>query len=858
MNKHLLLTGLLFTQLALFAAPAKRGYMLLKQPDGTFLSLQLRGDEYLHYYETPDGKIVMQDIDGFFKYATLQNGSLQTSNMVAHNPEERSLTESAFIQMLNQNKLQESASQQRSNIAKARRANMEKSAAFPSSGEVHGLVLLVEFSDVAFKTNSPLETFINHTNQENYTTNGATGSVRDYFISQSSGIFTPKFDVYGPITLPKTMSYYGKNVGGNDQHPAEMTRDACQLASSQFGVDFSKYDLDEDGIVDLVYVVYAGYGEAQGGEANTIWPHAWDIAGEGLSLRLNGKSIRKYACSSELSGNTGQNLDGIGTFCHEFSHCLGLPDLYNTSGQSQSFGMGEWDIMDAGSYNNASKTPSGYSAYEKSSVGWLTLQELTQPQDIELTNLHESNEAYVIYSDRNRNEYFIFENRQLSGWDTYLPADGLLITHIDYLKSAWDYNTVNNSPSHPRVSLVPADNELLLYNGYNYTQYRNSLYGDPYPGTKGNTSFTDTSIPAAKLYTGGMLGKPVIDIAYANGIITFSFLKEIIDIPLIQSASNIHANGFTANWQAISQADGYSLRISEVKGAELLLSEDFAKMTKGSINSPDASDISNLLDKYMTLPGWTGSKIYQAGGVCKLGSNSVPAGSLTSPQLELGEANGVITLYYTLQGKNNISKGAIFSLNADVAGTVNIEKITKDISSVSTRECVVFRNIPQYGYLKIQLSGVNFLDDLKIYTGNLSAQEPSAKTRAVELPLLIEGLTSTSYSIDGLNPETTYAYQVMAHKGESASKWSNLIYVKTDIANNLSNIENNTRVYTLGNRIVVEAAANIPVNVSQINGIVVFSGTTTDNNTSLTIDDCQKGVYIVQTGNKTVKVLITE
>ncbi|MEG1586363.1 MAG: M6 family metalloprotease domain-containing protein, partial [Bacteroidales bacterium] len=325
MKKKLLLGALLLLSITSFGIPAKRGLRTVTQPDGTVLTVQKIGDEHAHYYVTSDNILLQKDEDGFFKYAIAKNGQLTSGDVIAKDPAARTNAEMQYVRQIDQSSLFKTAQSNRQKNM-ARRNSFSRSAAFPSKGEVNGLVLLVEFNDVRFKTANPQAAFTNHLNQENYTLNNATGSVRDYFIDQSSGSFRPKFDTYGPITLKKNMALYGGNDNyGDDADPAGMVVDACQLAASQFGVDFSKYDLDNNGIVDLVYVIYAGYGEAQSGIEDNIWPHAWDILGGGYKLNLNGKDIRSYACSSELSGFTGTTLDGIGTLCHEFSHCLGLP-----------------------------------------------------------------------------------------------------------------------------------------------------------------------------------------------------------------------------------------------------------------------------------------------------------------------------------------------------------------------------------------------------------------------------------------------------------------------------------------------------------------------------------------------------
>ena len=530
MKKILILTSLLFIHLTIFSIPAKKGFRKFIQPNGEQISVQLKGDEFYHYYETSDGIILKRDSAGYLRYAVMQDNELIAGKYIAKEPTERNSEEQEYIQSINISQTNQTVVSRRNQIV-ARRASIRKSNDFPCTGEVHGLVLLVAFKDQAFSlSDSDAKAHYNEMmNSNNYTYNGATGSAKKYFMDQSLNRFTPTFDVIGPITLNNNYAYYGQNDTKNDSdedlRPGQMIYDACVLAKQSFGVDFSKYDYNNDGNVDLVYVVYAGYGEAQSHIANTIWPHSWDIVSQGLRLTIDNKLIYNYACSNELIGKSGTTIDGIGTFCHEFSHCLGLPDFYVTKGEANNFGMGEWDLMDYGCYANDSKTPVGYNAFERKSVGWLDLTELNASQSVSLNPLNTSNEAYAIFSDVNRNEYFIFENRQLSGWDSHLPYHGLLITHVDFSQSAWSNNTVNNEEGHQRFSIVPADNELLIYDGNNAFLYAKSLSGDPYPGKSGNNQFTDSSTPAATLFTGGLLSKPVTEIKETNGVITFEFMK---------------------------------------------------------------------------------------------------------------------------------------------------------------------------------------------------------------------------------------------------------------------------------------------------------------------------------------------
>lgn len=857
MNKKLLLLSGVLTCTTLFGVPAKQGFRQQTQPDNTLISLQLTGDEFLHYYITTDNHIVLEDTDGYYKYAASQNGKLVISNMIAHNPNERTEAEKEFLKQIDKSGLIQTASTVRMNSVQRRNADVSKASTFPTTGSMPGIILLVQFQDKKFSVSSPNETYTNQANQENYSSNGATGSIRDYFIAQSSGLFTPQFDVVGPITMSKEMSYYGGNdSNGNDLRPGQMVKEACEIAVSKHNIDFSKYDADKDGYVDFVYVIYAGYAEAQGGSANTIWPHKWDLSSQSISLTLNGKKINTYACSSELRGASGVNMDGIGTFCHEFSHCLGLPDFYPTN-SAKNFGMGEWDIMDQGNYNNNSKTPAGYSAYEKSCVNWLQLTELKDPQQISLDELHSNNQAYVVYSDVNKNEFFVLENRQKTNkWDAYLPGSGLLITHVDYLESAWKNNVVNNTVGHQRVSLVPADNELMLYSNSNYAAYVNSLYGDPYPGTTGNTSFTDTSVPAASLYTGGKLGKPITRITHTDGIVTFNFMTDGVGIPTPLAATNISATGFTANWNQIEGATSYSLQIAEVKNGEMVFGEDFNNLKAGTMTQPDSKEISSTLDSYTTTKGWSGSKVYQAGGCCKLGSNSTPSGKLITPAIDLSKAGNTVTIYYTAKGKAGIANGIQFSLTTDAGGTAVIASKSMDLSTQMLRKCVVFDNVSTASYLKVLSGEVTFIDDLKIYTGDVSDEEPqSVNTRTVSLPTVIENITTSSYEITGLSPESTYSYKVMAYKDSFASDWSSSVKVTTLVTTGIQNNLFDSSVRIVNNQIIIDATAGIPVSIFQTNGINVFTGYTTNEPLSVS---CEKGIYIIRVADKSTKIAITQ
>ncbi|MDR2824682.1 MAG: M6 family metalloprotease domain-containing protein, partial [Prevotellaceae bacterium] len=388
------------------------------------------------------------------------------------------------------------------------------------AGTIKALVILVNFSDKQFVVPNAQQVFSNLLNQHNYiATNGAVGSVRDYFIDNSFGTFQPQFDVYGPYNLPDTMGYYGRNMQGStgyDQNPDIMVQQACALAYAN-GVNFSQYDSNGDGVVDQVFVYYAGNNEAEGGPANTIWPHRHQVyyyVGSGANRML----ISDYACSSELrsTGTTSNFMCGIGTFTHEFGHILGLPDFYATN-NAMHHTLNYWDIMDIGCYLNNGFTPAAYSSYERFFLGWLTPRVLDAPENAQLNPLNTSNEALMVTATNTSNLngtnpnprlFYMLENRQKTGWDSFLPGHGLLLTKINYNAGKWANNSVNNTSSSMGVDIIEADG---LAN-----DNPNTLSGDPFPGT--------TNVRAYNIVFDDVTTRSLSEINETNNIITFKFM----------------------------------------------------------------------------------------------------------------------------------------------------------------------------------------------------------------------------------------------------------------------------------------------------------------------------------------------
>ena len=327
---------LVFT-VAANAVPAQRVWKSYVQSDGLPLKLMMQGDENLHYYKTTDGLVAMRNDLGQFVYAQVLNQQLCETDMLVHEMELRSPEEQAFV-----NTLGDVATECRRLSASAN--TFPKKIGEPTGvfeGEKRGLVVMVAFNDLDFTiTKDQLEEMLNQTGYTN--SYGAIGSVHDYFLSQSYNRFSLVFDVVGPIKLPKNSSYYGYNSQGHDSYNrvAEFVKESIRLANDE--ADLTKYDWDGNGYVDQVFLYYAGYGEATGGDASTIWPHESQVY---PALSYDGVKVQTYACSNELNGSEGDTMMGIGTFCHEFTHCLGIPDFYDTSEDTDNYGMGIFDPM---------------------------------------------------------------------------------------------------------------------------------------------------------------------------------------------------------------------------------------------------------------------------------------------------------------------------------------------------------------------------------------------------------------------------------------------------------------------------------------------------------------------------------
>lgn len=572
------------------AVPAKRGLRTVVQPDGTELTIQKVGDESRHFTLTADGMLLTRDANGQYSYARIdKSGRLVSSgiralNANAHPSGHRYLMQNidevdmtALDKMRAKNPAHSlnavNAEALRLNGGSYRNAKAPAKAAgslpqsgmgrftsnFPRTGKIKGLVILVEYTDVKFNSGykTDAKTYFNDLlHKEGFSEYNGTGCATEYFRAQSNGQFDPEFDLYGPVTLPNPMSYYGGNdTYGDDKAPHMMVVHACQQLDKT--VDFSQYDNDGDGYVDNVFIFYAGQGEASYGSDDTVWPHSWEVSsGTGSKFKLDGVIIDRYACTNEWERST---PDGVGTFIHEFSHVMGLPDLYHTTSSSASYTPGSWSVLDYGPYNNDGRTPPNYSVYERNAMGWINPELIDgEVKFVSLEEIGGSNQGCIIQTDKT-NEFFLLENRQLTGWDKYLPGHGMLIWHVDYQSSVFDNNSVNNNSSHQYVDIIEANNRANSSSDA-------TMAGYTWPGTSNKTEFGPNSSPALKSWSGYKPEITLMEISENNGVITFG-VNGVLQAPVADEAVTGGSDWFNASWTAVDEAESYELTVTATTGA---------------------------------------------------------------------------------------------------------------------------------------------------------------------------------------------------------------------------------------------------------------------------------------------------
>lgn len=787
----------------LLAVPALPISKRVMQRDSSYIEVFLRGDEHCHFYCTRDNIPIAESEDGSFYHVFLENNVLQVSSVLAHEKGNRLMTESQFINtnvndvrnqlsLIWREKLDD-ANLMRSNRSQAKVKKNDLGEPKVYKGDKKGLVILVNFANRSMSMTNANEEFSEMFNEVGYNKYGAVGSVHDYFYDQSYGQFNLSFDVVGPVKVSNNYGYYGSNgmgVAGSDQNVKEMIIEACNLANDK--VNYADYDWDGDGEVDQVFVIYAGYGEASGGPKNTIWPHESHLT-EGLIL--DGVRISTYACSCELTGGSGTTLNGIGTACHEFSHCLGLPDLYDTS-YSGGFGMSYWDIMSSGSHcgpNGHGEVPTGYSAYERQFAGWIDYKELNSPCVIsDMPSIADEPVAYAIYNDNHRDEYFLLENRQNFKWfsftDTYENCHGLLVTHVDYNEKAWKANTVNSMSKHQRMTIIPADKSYgntFTSEGQTYFSLNKSeLQGDLFPGLSNATELTNTSHTA----TGGRLynlntdesycmNKPLTKISESNGLISFYFMGGIyVPTPDVLEATEITNNSFTANWTKVEEADNYTLELSVVKPQgnpidNIIISENLAGFKSGANTADGFTDLADQLDNFMQHKGWQGQKVFSSQYGAKIGTTST-IGYLLSPTIIDKSSN--LTIRFSAKAMASTGSNMQFVVINSIGNTVDLQEC--QLSSLINQYYVNFENLRD-SILKIRITSPEriYLSDIIIYDGYYIDEDFESYNDSTHMigtgTTIVDNIAENKIVVTDL-AEDIYRYRVRANHDGAYSDWS--------------------------------------------------------------------------------------
>lgn len=728
-----------------FAVPALRSVQTVTQPDGTTLRITKIGDEFRHFTLTEDGILLACEADGTYCYArTDASGIVESLGVKAM---DASLRASVPSQAMRVSDLQ-FAKMARSPRRIPQSGVGLDNTSFPGKGSPNVLIILVEYSDVSFNTAydnaDPQGYFKDMLNKEGFSQYNATGSCKDYFTENSKGQFTPHFDLYGPVKLPHNRSYYGANNRyGEDERAYEMVVDAINILDPE--VDFSKYDNDGDGKVDNVYVIYAGQGEASYGPDESVWPHSWDLSRAQVNLEADGVTIDHYACSNEWKQN---RPDGIGTFVHEFSHVLGLPDLYTTDGNyNANWTPDSYSVMDYGPYNNDGCTPPAYSIYERNSLQWIDLEVIDGPMDCKLEHILDSNKGYLIPTEKD-NEFFLLENRQQKGWDKFIPGHGMLVWHIDFNASVWANNTVNNEQSHQYVDIEEAGGRL------DKSDIIQASY--PFPGTFNKTEFTDDTKPSMKSWSGKGQELPITQITETDGIVTFlvdggSGIS--IKAPVPHEADKIETGDgyFVAAWEPVDNATDYEVcAYAAGQGEPEVVSCDM-----GSGKTLTLSD------------GWSSSSIdvYSSAGNFGESSPSLKLSSTDAYILSPEFKGNVTEISYWRKGQ---STDGVSELK--VLGLINSEwvEIHSETPEASKADVIKLTDIPsgvkQVKFQYTKSRGNLAIDDIVIASGAGDELLPGFENvstggqTSLRVSPLLEGCTSYRFKVRALGDNKISRY----------------------------------------------------------------------------------------------------
>lgn len=632
--KYLFTAAVLAAPLMLSAKPADPRVRTATNPDGTEVQYRVLGDEHLHFMTDVDRTVILErNEDGYLRVATRNGKPLQF--------------DMSSVDMLREEReaaLPPYEGTGATGPMKMATLDVNGRSNYPTIGEGNrSLVVLVEFSDVDFTVENPQEYYTRQLNEPGFSDYWGKGSALDYYIDTSNGKYKPQFDVYGPVKISKKAAYFEDNDSG---HMSELIQESLTTLYEAGEIDFTNYDLDENGIVDTVFFYYAGYGQADS-DTHTIWPHQYDYQVyvnyfNKPQLKFDGLKIGPYACGNELKGynpetkrspwydNSTPWVDGIGTFVHEYGHVLGLPDLYDVDYSGESDTPDDWTVMASGCYNDNGCVPPLFSAYEQWVCHWLEYEEPTDGTHYDLTALGHTDEPTAlklkVYKGMGigaTEEYFVIETRDNSGWDSCFPEGGILIWHINYTKSTWTSNSVNTGG---------ATNVGIYYGNGKHNPVFTS--GVIYPGgakelkplkkvTKWECPYI-TGISYDKENTTGSLDYNVVTSAP-------TITTVLSDSPYADLGT---AKNFTIEWDPVEDADSYLVtiqRISNDKYLGVYNEFDVGNVTKCKVVSVPTAYWNNELRAYVRVV--KGLPSSETSNVITFVPNELPRGT-----------NGIVTV----------------------------------------------------------------------------------------------------------------------------------------------------------------------------------------------------------------------
>ena len=623
--------GLLATN-EVMAIPANPKAVRVYQPDGTSLVIRIHGDEFLNW-RTYNNRLISQGPDGFYYYADFAfDGSIIRS-------ETRVTSNQVSLQSFgNTEVVPPQAAIQRAMERRQRANSQATQLMLPpldnpfTHGKYKFLCILINFKDTKFVTEDAKTKFGNLLNQTGYSENGATGSCYDYYYENSNEVFDPSFDVYGPVELNQNMAYYGENTGDSyDKNPWAMASDAVRAAIDQCGLDLAQYDNNKDCILDNVFFYYAGYSEAEGGPSDAIWPHKSESYGT-----FQGISLKTYACGSELRGTSGTRMTGIGTFTHEFGHVLGLPDFYDTdyAANGSCTGLSTYSLMSNGCYNNDLNTPPYLTYMERYMLSWAEAPtELTESGNYKLEPVY-NNMAYWTPTET-ENEYFLYEYRDQTGWDSYLASEGILIYHVDQSnnvihsgrtgKMKWQSGDINNYAAHQCFDLEEAVGEANLQ--------RDSEI--PFPGSGNVTRFDAASDPGSIDWNGNPTNYNFTNLS-ADGSFTLRIYEGMTVTGSVKNENNEALAGVKASITALDNKECIQATTND-KGYYSL----YSTMTRSLLDIKDSRTNADQTAHSRYIIWVEGDDENETRNANLKTFNNVPAIALTKSYAEAGNTNAV-------------------------------------------------------------------------------------------------------------------------------------------------------------------------------------------------------------------------